>query len=61
MARRISRTAGGKRRRTTATRRTSIPPARQIDGLGGSFSQLLRKLGGASASLEQSRRPMRRR
>jgi len=61
MARRISRTGGGKRRRTTGTRRTSIPRARQIDSLGGSFSQLLRKLGAASATLEQCRRPMRRR
>ena len=60
MARRISRTGGGKRRRTTGTRRTSIPRARHIDGIGGSFSQLLQKLGAASATLAQSRKPMRR-
>ena len=67
MNRRTSRGTGtrsgpsGKPRRSMSPRRTSVPPARQLSGLGGSFKQLLGMLGAAGASLEQSRRPMRRR
>ena len=42
-------------RRSSATRRTSIPPARQA---GGFFGSMFAKLAGASEQLERSRRPM---
>ena len=45
-------------RRSIKSRRTSIPPARRL-GAGGSTSQLLKSLSGASKQLQQSRRPMR--
>ena len=46
-------------RRTTATRRTLIPPGR--GGSGGSYASMSAKLADASGRLEQSRRPMRKR
>ena len=48
-------------RRTIKARRTSVPPARQENGPGGAFANLLSTLDGASRRLEQSRRPMRSR
>ncbi len=48
-------------RRTIKARRTAVPPARQGEGPGGAFTNLLATLDGASRRLEQSRRPMRKR
>ena len=48
-------------RRSSATRRTAVPPGRRDGASGGSFASMFAKLAGASGRLEQSRRPMRKR